>query len=182
MVQVSREDLETRAAELGIEGVDDMTVAALKKAIKDKEKEDLDIDEGRDEETGDERVERKTKEAKKGPIAKPRRELVRPNIGSLYPWAVNRGKAERAHNAVFVELAEQKMQVTNPDGPRYISEEDVEQKVMDNYTLHGGLVRDQEKATTIGRRKPIKPGATTDEIVHDELGGSADDEDTDSDD
>lgn len=105
-------------------------------------------------------------ETKKVPTAKPRKSLVKPVIKDLYPWALNRRKAETAHNTV-------KQEVTDAGGK--VTEEEFDQRVMDHYTTHGGLVRLQEKATTIGRRKPITPGQTTDQIVH------PDDTDTDED-
>lgn len=118
--------------------------------------------------------------AKTGPIAKPRKKLVKPNIQDLYPWASNRGKAERAHIAVHEEMERNEQQNTDAEGERYVAPEDVEQHVMDHYVTHGGLVIGQEKATIVGRRKDtnFKPGMTTTEVVED---AAADDDDDDDD-
>ncbi len=120
-------------------------------------------------ETPEERAERKAAEPK-GPVAKPKAQLQRPDIKSLYPWAANRRKAETAHIAVHNSISEEVRA-----GGKKPSAEDTEQRVMDHYTLHGGLVIGQEKATVVGRKRAIKVGATTDEVIHDEV----DDEDED---
>lgn len=133
-----------------------------------KKDEEIISEDNRAEETPEERKERKAAEPRKVPVAKAKTALQRPDIKSLYPWALNRRKAETAHIAVHRQIVE--------EGGK-VSSEDAEQRVMDHYTLHGGLVRNQEKVTVVGRRKPIKPGATTDDIVND-----VDTEDDDSDD
>ncbi len=107
----------------------------------------------------------------KGPIAKPKAAMQRPDIKALYPWAVNRRKAETAHISVHNSISEEMRA-----GGKKPSTEDTEQRVMDHYTLHGGLVQGQEKATVVGRKKAIKVGATTDEVIHDDVDDEADDD------
>lgn len=155
------EDVRAQAEKLGIATVG-LTQRQLEKAIANAG------------ETGGEPV-------KKGPIAKARKEIVKPPISDLYPWALNRGKAERAHKAVHVALEETNEQNTNPSKANFVSQEDLDQRVMDHYVAHGGLVTGQEKVTTIGRCKPFKQGVTTSQIVEDEAGGG-DDDDEESDD
>lgn len=177
MAAPTKEDLIEKAVELGIENADGMTVAELRKAISEKSREDQAGDASRDPEDSEERAERKADEAKAaktGPIVKPRKELIEINIMNLYPWAINRRKAESAHLVVRTEETDR---INGGEKARSASE--IEQAVMDEYTKHGGLVRDQEKASTVGRKKPIKPGMTTDQV---NTGGEADDEDDDEDD
>lgn len=101
-----------------------------------------------------------------GPIAKPKKKLSKPVISDLYPWAVNRAKAERAHTAVIANNSNLEQGTA-----------EFEQAVMDEYTLHGGLVAGQEKATIVGRKKntDFEPGMTTSEVIAGKDSGEEDD-------
>ncbi len=142
-----------------------MNATELKKAIKEAG--------GEQGETPEERAERKAA-APKGPVPKKKAQLVEPNFHNLYPWAVNRGKVKRAHEVVYATLTQTHER---------LSKEELDQRVMDEYVSHNGLVRGYEKDTTVGRKHPIKPesapekgdGSTTDQIIND-VGDDEDDE------
>lgn len=118
------------------------------------------------------------RKAKSGPVAKPRQKLIKPKIESLYPWALNRSKAERAHIAIHADLEANNQQYSDETAPGYVDPADMEQRVMDHYTSHGGLVKGQERATVIGRHKNdgFQPGMTTTE-VREGTGDNDEDED-----
>lgn len=168
----SKSELIEQAEKLGIK-TEGLTVAELSNAIEtaggDGEKTGAPASEA----GTSSRAEEKRARTAEGPIAKPKKKLTKPIIGDLYPWALNRAKAERAHTYI----------TTNPDGLPELARlepgtDEFEQAVMDQYTLHGGLVSGQEKVTLIGRKKStdFEPGMTTSQVI---AGKDASDEDDD---
>lgn len=173
----NKSELLEEAKKLGIEGADDMTKDQLEEAIEDaQDSDDAPTPPGPDGEKSDKedatpqtRAQQKAAELAAGPKAKPKAKLVKPPITDLYPWAVNRVKAEAAHVAVYQEMEMKGEQTEDENGTKYVGPEEAAQRVMDHYTAHNGLVRGQEKATIVGRRGRMKegfePGKTTTEVL-----------------